>query len=397
MKRITIGSCFVLFVILVLVSLLITACNQNGKIHPDEAIPTNIQVLGSPESQKSTLGAKPHLPTGARFTADAVIKKAKRFRLSAVTPTNILYNPINISAWGNHNYGDCVTAEEAFAKACNRSEIFIPDNVAIGWASENGVLNGANIDDVLSKMNTVGFRSNGITNNDGTASYVDFTNSSVLQNAISQGPVKLGLTSTQLESAYYQYSGATQRGWFATGFKPEQSTSANQHCASLCGYGTFSWLAQQFNVQLPNGINGQEVGYALFTWGSIAIIDRQSLLAISHEAWLRNPTSQTDNSVSSFILKAMGGETGKNIYLSHAYGNTDLRPTYPGGFGEMWVSHDIGGGKIKLQARGEEAGNIYLSHASKHLSLHNTYDGGSGEEWIAHSLPNVGMAIRNSL
>jgi hypothetical protein len=331
-----------------------------------------------------------HLPTGGKFSTNAVKTSAKQYHSSDLkTLANVLYNPINLSFWGNDIYGDCVTAEEAFAKACNNPEIFIPENIAVGWASENGVLNGASLVDVLSKMTDVGFRSNAITYIDGNYSYVDFRNSAMLQNAIATGPIKIGLTSTQLEIAWRYI----RRGWFALNFVPEQITNANQHCATLCGYGTLSWLAQQFNVQLPNGVNGQNLGYAIFTWGSIGIIDQQSLLAITHEAWIRNPTNLTNNSVSSFILKAMGGEVGSNVCLSHAFNNMDLRGTYPGGFGEMWICHDIGGGKIKLQARGAEAGNNYLSHAFGNISLHNTYDGGSGEEWIVHNLPNGQIAL----
>jgi hypothetical protein len=42
---------------------------------------------------------------------------------------------------------------------------------------------------------------------------------------------------------------------------------------------------------VPNGVNGTQPGYALFTWGGIGIIDFPSLLAITHEAWLRTPTT----------------------------------------------------------------------------------------------------------
>ena len=38
-------------------------------------------------------------------------------------------------------------------------------------------------------------------------------------------------------------------------------------------------------------MNGQEQAYAMFTWGSIGIIDVVSLVAITHEAWLRTPTT----------------------------------------------------------------------------------------------------------
>ena len=51
------------------------------------------------------------------------------------------------------------------------------------------------------------------------------------------------------------------------------------------------WLAQQLGVEVPPGVDGSQPGYAMFTWNSIGIIDQPSMLAITHEAWLRNPTT----------------------------------------------------------------------------------------------------------
>ena len=58
-------------------------------------------------------------------------------------PLNFITIPARISMWGNDVHGDCVTAEEAFAKACNAPEIFLPDGDAIAWATRHGVLEGA--------------------------------------------------------------------------------------------------------------------------------------------------------------------------------------------------------------------------------------------------------------
>jgi hypothetical protein len=50
-------------------------------------------------------------------------------------------------------------------------------------------------------------------------------------------------------------------------------------------------LASQLKVTLPAGAVGTTPGYGLFTWDTIGIIDHPSMLAITHEAWLRNPTT----------------------------------------------------------------------------------------------------------
>jgi hypothetical protein len=65
------------------------------------------------------------------------------------------------------------------------------------------------------------------------------------------------------------------------------------HCVSLCGYGSLAWLAGQLKAAVPAGIDGTKLGYAMFTWDSIGIVDQPSMIAITHEAWLRVPTTVT--------------------------------------------------------------------------------------------------------
>ncbi len=230
------------------------------------------------------------------------------YKIIGDTPVNFLYRPNTLSFWGNDFHGDCVSAEEAFAKACYNPEIFIPDQVVIDWAQSNGWLEGAYLPPVLDRMITNGFQTNGFTYDDGQHNSVDWTNRSVLQNAISIGPVKIAIAAGQLDSVYNYNGGNPPSGWFATGFVQDSNID---HCVSLCGYGTLSWLAQQFGVQVPNGVNGDDAGYALFTWKSIGIIDESSMIAITSEAWLRNPTT--------IIVGAV--KTGSNTYYYEWRGN----------------------------------------------------------------------------
>jgi hypothetical protein len=188
--------------------------------------------------------------------------------------------------WGNDVHGDCVTAEEAFAKACNNPEIFIPDADVIAWATQHGVLEGAQLTQVLQFMQNDGFHRTGEVDDDGPYFSVNWTDPTILQSAIFSGPVKIGVAADQLETAWRSTGGRT--GWFGTGF---QADNNEDHCVSLSGYGPLSWLAQQLGVQVPAGVDGAQQGYALFTWNSIGIIDRPSMLAITHEAWLRQPTT----------------------------------------------------------------------------------------------------------
>lgn len=193
---------------------------------------------------------------------------------------------IDPQAWGNHDYGDCVTAEEAFAKGCGNPGVFITYQDVVDWATKHGALNGAYLTQVMHMMQTDGFNQDKHIFDDGPYFSVQWTNPSILQSAISMGPVKIGVAAQQLEQPYYSTNG--QNGWFGTGFHPD---STEDHCVSLCGYGPLSWLATQLNVQVPAGLDVHAPGYALYTWGSIGIVDHPSMIAITHEAWLRNPVT----------------------------------------------------------------------------------------------------------
>jgi hypothetical protein len=189
-----------------------------------------------------------------------------------------------MSMWANDVDGDCVTAEEAFKNACQPG-VFITDDVVVAWATANGALNGADLITVLDIMQTAGFPQGGKLYNDGHPNSVDWTNSTALQNAITQSPVKIGVAADQLQNAVPD---PPSNGWFATGFQPD---SNEDHCVSLPGFGTIAWLSAQLGSTVPSGIDGTRQGYALYTWDSIGIIDVPSLLAICGEAWVRTPAS----------------------------------------------------------------------------------------------------------
>jgi hypothetical protein len=208
-------------------------------------------------------------------------------------PQNLIMKPQKISMWGNDVHGDCVTAEEAFAKACNNPEIFISDAEAIAWATRHGVLEGAYLTQVMTWMQNDGFADGSFIYDDGPYFSVNWTDTGTLQSAISRGPVKIGVAADQIETAWRTTGG--QSGWFGTGFHADGN---EDHCVTLCGYGSLSWLAQQLGVQVPPGVDGTKPGYAMFTWDSIGIVDVPSMIAVTHEAWLRQPTTVTKSVVT---------------------------------------------------------------------------------------------------
>ena len=82
-------------------------------------------------------------------------------RIVGPTPAQFIVIPAKLSMWLNDVDGDCVTAEEAFAKACDSPEIFITDDTVQAWATKNGVLDGAELTQVLDIMLNAGFPQDG--------------------------------------------------------------------------------------------------------------------------------------------------------------------------------------------------------------------------------------------
>jgi hypothetical protein len=224
--------------------------------------------------------------TGAIPSTKEQIAAAPRFAPTVPAPTEYIIRPPQLSIWGNDVNGDCVTAEEAFAKACHAPEIFISEAEVIAWATQHGVLNGASFVGVMDTMQTDGFVVGSSKYCDGPFTFVDFFNPAHLKSAITKGPIKLAVASAQLKAEYWkQYDNPA---WLALGFQPDKDID---HCISLCGFGTIGWLAGMLDAPVPSHINKELPAYAFFSWGRIGIMDQFTIEAIATEAWLRQPTT----------------------------------------------------------------------------------------------------------
>lgn len=208
-------------------------------------------------------------------------------------PASFLMWPVQVSSWNNYVYGDCVSAEEAFAKATAAPQTFIPEPIVVAWAQTHGYLNGAMLTAVMTTMQTNGFPFNGKTYDDGPYNSVNWTNAATLNSAIySHGPVKIGVGAEDFQSNPHGMVSPGTSGWAMYDYPKNQP---EDHCVSLCGYGTLAELVglfQHHNVRvvappgMPTGLC-----YAMFTWNSIGIVDQQSLLNMTYEAWIRNPVT----------------------------------------------------------------------------------------------------------
>jgi len=227
-------------------------------------------------------------PRGARPSPRWAAFTRPHFQPTIGIPASFGTVPPQLDCWGNCDYGDCVSAEEAFKLAAysvqlGASETFVPSATIVSWASKHGFLNGADLTSVMDAMASDGISVGGQTLKDGPYASVDFTSDATLSSAIFTGPVKIGIAADQLEGVV----GSTN-GWWLTGATADQN---EDHCVCLLGYGTATQLGTMLNVAVPSGVDPSTRCYLLGTWGTIGIIDQKSLINICSEAWTRTPST----------------------------------------------------------------------------------------------------------
>lgn len=230
-----------------------------------------------PVNPKHKTGAK---PTPKQFLDVMPKRNAKNH---AAPPAAYLVLPTTLSYWLNDEDGDCVTAEEAFNKACDG--ILIADSTVQTWASQYGFLNGADLPTVMQQMASSGFKQNGNTYNDGPFVTVDLTQWSEVASAASAGRIKIGVASSQEQNVVGQTN-----GWFALDFQPDPN---EDHCNAICGQGSLQQLSTWLNVTPPVGKDPNMQCVAVFTWKTVGIMSFTSMNNISQEGYLRTTSTIT--------------------------------------------------------------------------------------------------------
>ena len=223
-------------------------------------------------------------PRGAIPSPRHELLAATPFKPTLSSPPQFARVPKRLSMWGNNQYGDCVSAEEAFAKIADTPNVFIEDQDVINWARRHGVLNGATLTDVLNWMRTDGMPSQGVVYTDGEKHGVDWTNQQLLCDAIATGTVKIAIAADGIEG-----SGAGNlSGWYVVNGGRHRNID---HCVSLTGYGPADYLYGQLGLQRPTAVPAGLFGYLLFTWSTIGFVDHPSMVGFTDEAWVRIPTT----------------------------------------------------------------------------------------------------------
>ena len=254
---------------------------------PRGAIPTPRSDLAASDPYRPEVAAEIAVPSGKFPTPNHELAAAQPYIAGGAAPQSVIAWPTQIGLWGNENASSSSWAEEAFAKACAEPKVFIPNDVVLFASQECGSSNFAAF------MQMHGFQIDRKAYLDGPFSSVDWTNAAALNGAIANvGPVKIGIASANLASGPHGQVTPGTSGWAIYGLPSGQS---EDHCASLFGYGPLAALVDLFErhgvkVNLPPDMPTGP-SYAMFTWGSIGIVDRQSLMNIAGEAWVRNPTT----------------------------------------------------------------------------------------------------------
>jgi hypothetical protein len=258
---------------------------------PRGAIPTPRSELAAADVYQPVGSNGTAVPSGDFPSPNQELAAAESWKPSNNAPESYLGWPIGISFWGNDRESNSTWAEEAFAKACAEPKVSIPTDVVLFTSRKCGSSNFAAF------MQTHGFQMDRKAYLDGPFNSVDWTNAAALNGAIANvGPVKIGVASANLASGSHGQVTPGTSGWAIYGLPNGQPEN---HCASLCGYGPLALLVDLFkrhevNVNLPSGMP-TGLCYAMFTWGSIGIVDRQSVMNITGEAWVRNPTTIVKN------------------------------------------------------------------------------------------------------
>ena len=160
-------------------------------------------------------------------------------------PPSFLMWPVQMSSWNNYIYGDCVSAEEAFAKATAAPQTFIPEATVVAWATAHGYLNGANLTSVMTTMQTQGFPFNKKTYDDGPHNSVNWTNAAILAECHLQPRAGENRRRGRVfpvgcaGPTWCRHAGDQRLGDIQLpAYEPQQE----DHCVSLCGYGTLAQL-----------------------------------------------------------------------------------------------------------------------------------------------------------
>jgi hypothetical protein len=201
-----------------------------------------------------------------------------------------------LSYFLNQVDGDCVTAEECQNINTGTGHVAADADVQ-SFARQYGLLNGAELPQVMQIMETDGFPSGGTVYKDGPFAGVNWKDYSELCAALVEfqasggqpTQIKLGVAADQMEAAMND----AQPFSFFVGFQPDPNID---HCTAIVGFGTaaacLAALNEKYgtNIALPSTLAPTAQALIHWTWKQYQIMDFASLVNVCDEAYLRNPS-----------------------------------------------------------------------------------------------------------
>lgn len=226
---------------------------------------------------------------GAKPTPRHLLFKIKPFIAPPISVAEFAIVPKKLDTWNNAQYGDCVTAEEAYAIAHYSSqlgleEIFVTAEEVVRWCRQHGYLNGAYLTEVMDTLQHQPLRTPVMECLCGDYSGVDYSDEELLAKAICVGPVKIAIDADALPP-----NAGNIQGWYALGDRRYQNTD---HCVSLTGHGSAEFLYSKLGVPRPREVDARQEGYLLFTWGTVGFVTHPWLMGTCTEAYVRDPTTK---------------------------------------------------------------------------------------------------------
>ena len=111
---------------------------------------------------------------------------------------------------------------------------------------------------------------------EGTANYVVLSDQAAMEAALADGPISVTVAAGALQRGV-----GMENGWVIVSAPADRGYD---HEPAISAAGQFSALASLLGTSLPSGIDPTTYGYMMFTWGTVGLIDRQSLLNIGQDA-----------------------------------------------------------------------------------------------------------------
>jgi hypothetical protein len=258
-------------------------------VHPQPpAVPVAPKADVTPAPKAADAPAK--LARGGKRSPGHKLAAAPKFHVTGQPPAKFAMIPAALGMYGNDTYGDCVSAQEAVSLVAYTTYCGSPvkptDAEVVAFARKYGLLNGADLTQVMDIMATKGMTVGGKVYKDGGYAAVDYSVPLAMQSALCVGPVNVAIDADALPAG-----AGNQQGWYALGsYRPGQYPNTD-HCVTLLGYGTAADCFAYLKVPPPAGIDLTQQAYLLDTWKTIGVVNQSWVMSTMAEAWVRNPTT----------------------------------------------------------------------------------------------------------